>query len=414
MAFLFELALQMFLIFFIIYIFQDSNHLNINIKHILLNSFFGAIFIITVFVFFKSNIILVGIVSFLVISSVLLLINFGNCFQILYFSSSLTNILFYVYFLFVRLLRPQVQNIYLVSFSYYFYSMFFAIIIICLFVYLFKIRFILPTGKINFFIIFISVSLLLIELLFLNQFSNYNLWNVQSVIIYIVLGFTCFNNIVVIQYLYNYCSELSKTTQNNFLSKVTESYVNNLKNEQHKIFKIKHDLKNTMIILYQLLCNNKISEAIEIVKQVDKDLKAKTNDIHTGNIIIDAYLSNLINNSNISIRIKSNDLNDLTYISDFVSLFINIVDNAVENAKKDVVINIDYKKDENILIKVSNDCDKNPINQLKKSRKGGDHGYGLKIVHDIIDKHFGTYITTYENNIFTTYIMLNFGGTYEK
>lgn len=229
-----------------------------------------------------------------------------------------------------------------------------------------------------------------------------------------MIGLICFNHHIMIQYLYNDFYELAINSQNHFLSQITNSYIHKIQKEQNKIFNIKHDIKNNIIILNQLLCDNHIDEAISFLKEFNHHLKSNEADIYTGNIMIDAYLTHIINHSNISIQIKSNDLTNLNHQSDLLSLIVNIVDNAIENAKKEVIINIDYQKDNNILIKVSNDYEVDPTKNLKKTKKQGHHGYGLRIVHDVINKHSGTYITSYKDQIFTTYVLLELGGLYEN
>lgn len=38
-----------------------------------------------------------------------------------------------------------------------------------------------------------------------------------------------------------------------------------------------------------------------------------------------------------------------------------------------------------------------------------NHGYGIEIIKDIVDKYNGSYFTNYQNDIFVTYIILNTG-----
>ena len=136
--------------------------------------------------------------------------------------------------------------------------------------------------------------------------------------------------------------------------------------------------------------------------------------MYTGNIFIDAYLTNVIVNSQIDVQIKCNDLNDLHYKPDIIAIIINLVDNAVENANHLVNIQIKRKNPNSILIKVSNDCEHDPSKHLKKSKKQGDHGYGLRIVKDVVNQYQGTYLTSYQNGMFTTYVMLNLEENDEK
>ena len=233
-------------------------------------------------------------------------------------------------------------------------------------------------------------------------------------IIYIIIGLIFFSNNIIIQYLYNDFHQLTIISQNNLLSKITDSYIQGIHNEQEKVFKIRHDIKNNLIILQHLINNNQIAEANQVIDEINNHLKYKKSDVYTGNIFIDAYLTNVIINSQMDIQIKCNDLKDLHYKPDVISIIINLVDNAVENANHLVNIQIKRKNPNSILIKVSNDCDHDPSKYLKKSTKQGDHGYGLRIVKDVVNQYQGTYLTSYQNGMFTTYVMLNLEGNDEK
>lgn len=411
---LYDILIQMFFLFLTVYIYQNIYYQTIKIKSWILPLFLGSMAINVLFNYFDENIICLGIGIFLIFSAVLYLINFNNHLQLLYFSAFFTTLIFYLYILIELSIWGIKFNLNSISYVSYVETLLFSVIILSLLVYSFKLRFFLPTGRINIFILFSTISLLLIELIFYDQFPNIASWKLAHIFMYIVMGLICINNNIVIQYLYNDSYQLSLTLQNNFLSKVTKSYVNELNDKQTKTVKIKHDLKNKIIILHQLLNENKVIEATEIITDLDQDLSFKSNHAYTDNIIIDAYLSYITTNSNLTFKIKSNNLADLNYHSDFLSLFINIVDNAIENAISEVTIKLDYQKDDNILLKVSNDCNHDPSKNLKKSTKKGNHGYGLRIVQDIINKYLGTYITDYKNNVFTTYILLNLGEAYEK
>lgn len=417
---LFNIFINTILFFFIIYIYQESNHLITNKKRILLSSLLCALCIKISFIYFSCHIVYFGICMFVILSTTLYLLNFKHYIQIIYYSSFVIFLFFYNYTIiklisFVEFLSfDKIINFYPISFSTYILSLFLTITSVCLLVYILKLKFLLPTDRINIFIFFSSILTLFMEFIFLNQFSDFSVWNLSHIIIYIMIGFICLNNHVIIQYLYNDFYELTIVSQNHFLSKITNSYIHKIRKEQNKIINIKHDIKNNIIILNQLLCDNNINEAIYFLKEFNHHLDTKNTDIYTGNIIIDAYFTHIISHSNISIQIKSNDLTNLNYKSDLISLIVNIVDNAVENAEKEVTINIDYQQNNSFLIKVANDSENNPTKNLKRTKKQGDHGHGLRIVHDIINKHSGTYITSYENQIFTTYILLELGGLYEN
>ena len=395
-------------------IFHAMNQLVLKTNRIIIFGLLGSLFISFFFVFFSQNIICFGICIFLILIFFLLI--YDTCYFIdaIYFSSMFVTLMFYVYLL-IRLISNN-NNTLLNSntFSDYSRAIYITIIILGIVIYVFGIKFSLPKNKISIFIIFSSVSVLIMELLFFNQIQTISMNNLSEIVFFLFLGLVFFSNNIIIQYLYNDFHQLTIISKNNFLSKITDSYIQGIHNEQEKVFKIRHDIKNNLIILQQLINNNQIAEANQVIDEINSHLKYKKSEVYTGNIFIDAYLSNIINNSQIDIQIKCNDLKDLHYKPDILAIIINLVDNAVENAKSLVAIQIKHEKSNSILIKVSNDCEHDPSKHLKKSKKQGDHGYGLRIVRETINQYQGTYLTSYQNGIFTTYVMLNLEGNDEK
>lgn len=156
------------------------------------------------------------------------------------------------------------------------------------------------------------------ELIFFNQFSISFNWNLANLLTYLIFGLIYFNYNIIIQYLYNDFFQLTIAVQNNFISKITNSYLNTLKKEQNKTMKIKHDMKNNLLILQQLLNNNNIDEAIKVLQELNHRIDDKKIDVFTGNLIIDAYLTNVMSTSAVMIQIKSSDLKDLDCQSDLL------------------------------------------------------------------------------------------------
>lgn len=401
------ISIHSLLIFILAYIYQESHQLDINLKKMIVLSILISIAVM-IFFSFSINIFYLAIVALLGLTIMLYLINFNDLTQILYFSMTMITLVFYINFL-INLLT--VYDTYVTFYDYQF-SLFLSIIILLVLRNHLEIKFSLPLGKIRIFILSSSILLLMMELIFFNQFSISFNWNLANLLTYLIFGLIYFNYNIIIQYLYNDFFQLTIAVQNNFISKITNSYLNTLKKEQNKTMKIKHDMKNNLLILQQLLNNNNIDEAIKVLQELNHRIDDKKIDVFTGNLIIDAYLTNVMSTSAVMIQIKSSDLKDLDCQSDLLSVFINIVDNAIANTKEKVMINIDYQKNNSILLKVSNDCLMGPGAKVKKATS--NHGYGLRIVQDIVNKYLGTYLTSYKNHIFTTYIMLELRENDEK
>lgn len=409
--FILELGLHVFILIFLLYIYQEMHLLSIQIYKICFLSLVGSVLTGGTYIYFVNNCWYLVLSTFLLFVIILYLLNLNQMISIIYYSSFVSALIFYIYILIFQFSRGKVNHVISLYYPYYVTSILLSLIIMCIIVFLIKIKFYLPDTKIKYFIIVTSISTLFIEVLYMYYFYTKNIYRI---IFLIIIGLIIFGNNIIIQYLYNDFHQLTVMSQNNFLSKITNSYIQGIHNEQEKVFKIRHDIKNNLIILQHLINNNQIAEANQVIDEINNHLKYKKSDVYTGNIFIDAYLSNIINNSQIEVQIKCNDLKDLHYKPDVISIIINLVDNAVENANHLVNIQIIRKNPNNILIKVSNDCEHDSSKHLKKSKKQGDHGYGLRIVKDVVNQYQGTYLTSYQNGMFTTYVMLNLEENDEK
>lgn len=401
-------------LFFIFYIYQQINGFFVKLKKIIILSFVGTMGIFILYIYFFKSVFYFGISILILMTIIICSVNDNNYREAIYFCVFLTTLIFNIYVLMGLLSSGQYIIIVELSFTKFLYSIYCTILILCSVFYVFNIKFALPTGKISLIILFSAILICVIELLLINQLKTKSMNNYLFSIIYIIIGLIFFSNNIIIQYLYNDFHQLTIMSQNNLLSKITDSYVQGIHNEQEKVFKIRHDIKNNLIILQHLINNNQIAEANQVIDEINNHLKYKKSKVYTGNIFFDAYLTNVIVNSQIDVQIKCNDLNDLHYKPDIIAIIINLVDNAVENANHLVNIQIKRKNGNSILIKVSNDCDHDPSKYLKKSKKQGDHGYGLRIVKDVVNQYQGTYLTSYQNGMFTTYVMLNLEENDEK
>ena len=86
------------------------------------------------------------------------------------------------------------------------------------------------------------------------------------------------------------------------------------------------------------------------------------------------------------------------------------MDNAIEAVEKTDNGKIDFRLSapaDFVVITVSNSCDGVDTDDLK-STKSGNHGWGLKIIDDVVKKYCGVIERVYENNMFVTKIMLPF------
>ena len=166
--------------------------------------------------------------------------------------------------------------------------------------------------------------------------------------------------------------------------------------KEEEVRKINHDIKNNLQIVSTIKKeNDRIKYIDKILKDLDNNKVIKYSDNEILNIVLNLK-DNEAKSKNIKINYKIE--NNLSFIEDYdlSNLLTNILDNAIESSSDIIYLNI-YKKIDYIVIKESN-ISKKKID-ITKSSKGKMHGYGLKIIKDIVSKYKGEIdIKTSNNN----------------
>lgn len=116
---IFNILVHTLLIFFIVYIYQNINNLIFNKKNILSLSFMSSILLKILASYFNENILVFGICLFSVLSITLYLINSNYYFQIMYYTSFITTLVFFVYALVEFVLFGMTSSICSIVFSHY-------------------------------------------------------------------------------------------------------------------------------------------------------------------------------------------------------------------------------------------------------------------------------------------------------
>lgn len=185
--------------------------------------------------------------------------------------------------------------------------------------------------------------------------------------------------------------------------------INRLYDENSKNF---HEFKHHINIINSLLLDSSNKKAIEYLKGID--LYSRYSQVfHTGNDIIDTVLNvknTEANQKHISlfadINIDKVTVND----ADLCSVLSNLIDNAIEavdKTEKNKNIKLTINQKGNMLfIAAENPSSSNPLENNFNSQKKGNHGWGMKIINDIVNKYNGNITTNYDNEIFKIKIML--------
>ncbi len=198
------------------------------------------------------------------------------------------------------------------------------------------------------------------------------------------------------------------------------------KGRYEKLMEIRHEINHQYLYLRDLAEAGKYDEL--------KDFLTKENEANelmelpiSGNEIVDSVISSEIlkaKHRNAKIQSKLAIPPQIPMgNSKLYSLLLNLLDNAIEAIKRfdiqDGVININMRFVNNILfIKVTNPT-KDPdgdIKGLKTTKKVQKelHGYGTKIIKNIVDEYNGAISYSVKNGIFIADLMLCFDNGVEK
>lgn len=191
-------------------------------------------------------------------------------------------------------------------------------------------------------------------------------------------------------------------------------------NEKHQI--LIHDIKKHLTSLAYLNTSkeyDKIDEYIgNILESYNLIENVRVCDNNFLNAIISRYMIEA-KEDNISFYtdIRSKCI-DFMSEEDMTALFCNLLDNAIESAKKveKGFINFSVVRKENtpaIFIKIINSCKTSPFSNktrklLTTKQNPYIHGFGVKSINQIIEKHSGSMVMHYEeeDNTFHTIITL--------
>lgn len=191
-----------------------------------------------------------------------------------------------------------------------------------------------------------------------------------------------------------------------------ERYAEMLKSRQ-----MIHDMKNHLLVLRNMERANQWDKLHDYLEEISKDILDDSTKIWTGNNMMDLILNSKkkqADSEGIAFNIDSNMIEDIPFKDgETISLLGNLLDNAIEacermkSAEKWVTVRINRRYCL-FYIEIENSIEEHPKanGQLLVSTKMDKriHGYGLKNVHQIVDKYDGTYSYQIKENSFFTSI----------
>lgn len=188
-------------------------------------------------------------------------------------------------------------------------------------------------------------------------------------------------------------------------------------NETRKLI---HDFQNHILCISYLIKDNDLTAAQEYMDSINEVAYSLDSLIRSGNHIVDAILNQKLSyceklNINFEVNIIQVDEIIIKPV-DLCAILSNLIDNAIEASikiKEEENRNIKVKINEYknyLLISISNNSKLNPLIGLQKFKttkaNSKNHGLGIKIVENAVNKYNGSIEYNWEQGIFTVKILL--------
>ena len=268
----------------------------------------------------------------------------------------------------------------------------------------------------------LGISMLISAVLNFTSLENVSL-KVHYYIVLIFLGILLVN--IIVFYMVLGLSRANSIRHQNQLLKIkqeyNQQYISNANAEFEVIRKIRHDFRNNISAVYQLVEDDKKSEALEYMEAYITRLSEKESFIKTNNSVVNAVINSKLSAAkSYGINIVCICISDFTGIADLdlCSLLSNVLDNAVSACKSCL------SESKRIYINISADefkydfCVKNTIPAsilkynpmlLTDNNDKKEHGFGVKIIRSIADKYDGKVDFYEESDEFCCRIILKKG-----
>lgn len=224
-----------------------------------------------------------------------------------------------------------------------------------------------------------------------------------ELVIFLVLENLFVINIIVWCFVWQNKRNQNKRQDYDILEMMNEYYEQDLnasKNRYEQISMIKHDMRNTLLILDNLVREERTEEARrflgEQVERIDKIYQIVKTDNHLVNAILNQKLSEAKEKG---IDVRCVILTSFQGIEnkDICNLFGNLLDNAIEANEKaagdrwlEFILEGD-KQELEIICRNSTQKNvevwKNQLPETKKDKRF--HGYGVRIIREIVEKYEG-------------------------
>lgn len=221
-------------------------------------------------------------------------------------------------------------------------------------------------------------------------------------------------NFSVFNYFESYDKQIRLATLEQIMEHESENY-RAVASSYTEIRNIKHDLKNQVTVLNDLIKDNKYDEAKQHIHRLYSDVEKATSVCYTGNSAIDSIINlkgDYARNRKISFmsKIKVNTIEFDTI--GICRILGNALDNAIEacermdSGEKCVCVAM-YQLDNKLIIEIENTSLPVDVSNLITSKKNKEaHGIGMQSIRQTVEGMNGYVSCNYNNGYFSIKIIL--------
>ena len=208
---------------------------------------------------------------------------------------------------------------------------------------------------------------------------------------------------------------------NQILLQQQQEYYSMLIEKETDTKKFRHDIKNHIYCISQLLELDKRQEALQYIIHMQEKVERLSILINTGNEIVNIIINDIfgkVTRTNISLQWKGMLPEKLKINNmDLCIIFSNLIKNAVEATEKvketrDLVVQVDVKySDDSLFIQMKNPIAERIIivnNRLESLKSDlSKHGFGSLNIENVVDQYGGKITYTSSDDIFAAEIIFH-------
>ncbi len=231
----------------------------------------------------------------------------------------------------------------------------------------------------------------------------------------VILVLTIFTLIIIVYQTELFLIQAQENSDNTtHLLEKQLSYYKQVDLMDKELRKFRHDIKNHFICIDALLEQGKSTELSEYFKDLLESFNSKERLYYTGNDVTDAILNSELNyhfDKQISVSV-SGKLPAIETISsmDMCTIFSNMLTNAIHatsvcDAAIEPKLNIQFQSGSQYFSIIVQNSTKNPLKTIS-SKMNRNHGHGLYIIRDTVEKYNGFFEQSEDNHMVTTTVLL--------